>query len=182
MFGLFRKVSHLVKDQAAKGQARSLERERMEAERLAQEKQQVLQVLPRFVDTYNMPYTPYEYNEVKRNLGYFQSLAHMVLEPDEQGITFVQCEFDKTKKREMRGFLLVTSKRVLFVDYNRTVIQKCRYQTIRNVTWFKDGLLERGLHIQYGVKRLEFDEMFDQSQMMRVGNQIKQRAPQFPSR
>jgi hypothetical protein len=43
----------------------------------------------------------------------------------------------------------------------------------------KNGLIKnevflnfKGLYMQYGVKRLEFDEIFDKEQMIRVGNKI----------
>ena len=77
-----------------------------------------------------------------------------------------------TKKKEIKGYLISTNKRVLFVDKNQSMIQKFRYQTIRDVTWFKDGRVEKGLYIQYGTKKLEFDEMFDFKQMERVAKII----------
>jgi hypothetical protein len=44
------------------------------------------------------------------------------------------------------------------------------------VQWFRDGILEKGIKIQYGVKKLEFDEIFDKEQMQRVGKLILQLA------
>lgn len=93
--------------------------------------------------------------------------------------TFVQCEYDLSKNKEMNDYLIVTSKRVLFVDHNQTTSRKFRYQTIRDVSLFKDGVLERGLYIHYGGKRLEFDEIYDSAQMKRVGNLIKQMSAQI---
>ncbi|WP_041865689.1 hypothetical protein [Solibacillus silvestris] len=51
-------------------------------------------------------------------------------------------------------------------------MEKFRYQTIINVNSYKDGIFERELRIQYGKRKLEFDEIFDQEQMKKVGNTI----------
>jgi hypothetical protein len=114
----------------------------------------------------------YEINEVRNNKQFFLNLVQRVFEPDEKALTFIFCEFDKSSKKEIKGYLIPTNRRVLFVTKNLTFMDKFRYQTIINVNWFKDGFLERGLKIQYGKRKLEFDEMFDQQQMERVGNTI----------
>ncbi|MGG2027948.1 hypothetical protein AB1282_19805 [Gottfriedia sp. S16(2024)] len=153
---------------------RTQERQRAADEKKEQEKQRILSVLSRFVDVKNLDYTQYEYNEVKRNEEFFKCVYNNIFEPGEQGLTFINCEFDKTKKKEIRGFLIATNKRVWFIDNSQTMVQKFRYQTIKDVSWFKDGMLEKGLYLQYGVKRLEFDEIFDGNQMKRIGNTILQ--------
>ena len=147
-------------------------------ERAEQEKQRVLKVLSRVVDVRNLDYTSYEFKAVKRNESFFLDLANNIYEPGEQGLTFVQCEYDKSKKQEMKGYLVVTNKRVLFIDNGQVNIQKFRYKTIKDISWFKDGVLERGIFIQYGVKRLEFDEIYDANQLKRVGNLIKSHSAQ----
>jgi hypothetical protein len=114
----------------------------------------------------------YELNEVKRNKQFFQNPVQRVFELNENALTFIFCEFDKSSKREIKGYLIPTNKRVLFVTKSFTFMDKFRYQTIINVNCFKDGLLERGLRAQYGKRRLEFDEMFYQEQMKKVGNII----------
>ena len=110
-------------------------------------------------------YSQYEYNEIKRNKPFFQSLVQRVFEPNEKALTFIFCEFDKSSKKEIKGYLIPTNNRVIFITKNLNFLDKFRYQTIINVNWFKDGILERGLHIQYGKRKLEFDEMYDQEQM-----------------
>lgn len=147
-------------------------------ERDEQEKQRVLTVLSRVVDVRNLDYTSYEFKVVKRNESFFLDLANNIYEPGEQGLTFVQCEYDKSKKQEMKGYLVVTNKRVLFIDNGQVNIQRFRYKTIKDISWFKDGVLERGIFIQYGVKRLEFDEIYDANQLKRVGNLIKSHSAQ----
>ncbi|NQD65791.1 hypothetical protein HP456_07635 [Bacillus haikouensis] len=120
----------------------------------------------------NSSYTTYEFNEIKKNKAFFQSLLTNVFEPNEKALTFIHCEYDKTKKQEIKGYLIPTNKRMLFLNKNLTFMDKFRYQTVINVNWFKDGLFEKGLKIQYGKRRLEFDEIFDQDQMQRVGDII----------
>lgn len=163
-----KKVEALKKKQAEQ----KAENEKIRKEKEAKEKQEVLSILDQVVDTENLEFTQYEFNEVKRNKQFFNSLIDRVFEPKEQGLTFLYCEFDKSSKREIKGYLVVTNKRVLFLTKDLNHMEKFRYQTIINVSWFKDGLLERGLYIQYGKKKLEFDEIFDMEQMKRVGDLI----------
>jgi hypothetical protein len=118
----------------------------------------------------------YEFNEIKNNKQFFAGLVQRVFEPNEKALAFIFCEFDKSSKKEIKGYLLATNNRVLFLTKDLTFMDKFRYQTVNNVSWFKDGVLERGLHIHYGNRKLEFDEMFDQEQMKRVGNTILKRA------
>ncbi|WP_129692237.1 PH domain-containing protein [Gottfriedia acidiceleris] len=150
------------------------ERQRAADEMKEQEKQRIQSVLSRMVDVKNLDYTQYEYNEVKRNEAFFKWVYNNIFETGEQGLTFINCEFDKSKKKEIKGFLIATNKRVWFIDNSQTMVRKFRYQTIKDVSWFKDGMLEKGLYLQYGVKRLEFDEIFDTNQMKRIGNTILQ--------
>jgi len=148
------------------------EQARIAAEKQEQEKQETLRILKEFVDVNQLNYTNYEYNEVRRNKNFFRSVEQRVFEPGEQGLSFIACEFDKSSKREFFGYLFVTNKRVFFIDKRLGNFHKFNYRTIMNVNWFHDGLAEKGLYIQYGKKRLEFDEIFDKEQMIRVGNLI----------
>jgi hypothetical protein len=149
-------------------QAIEVRQQQIEAQK-AKEKQEVINLLKSLVDD---SYTSYEFNEVKNNKVFFQSLIRNVFEPDEKGLTFLFCEFDKSSKKEIKGYLIATNKRVWFINKSLDFQQKFRYQTIRDIKWFNDGMLEKGLYMQYGVKRLEFDEIFDKEQMIRVGNKI----------
>jgi hypothetical protein len=148
------------------------ERERVNREKEAAEKREIENLISQVMDTSNHSYTGYEFNEIKRNKAFFQSLLTNVLEQNEKVLTFIHCEYDKTKKQEIKGYLIPTTKRILFLNKNLTFMDKFRYQTVINVNWFKDGLLEKGLKIQYGKRRLEFDEIFAQDQMQRVGDII----------
>ncbi|QHE60398.1 hypothetical protein FHE72_04590 [Rossellomorea vietnamensis] len=148
------------------------ERERVNLEKEAAEKREIENLISQVMDTSNYSYTAYEFNELKRNKVFFQSLLTNVFEPNEKALTFIYCEYDKTKKQEIKGYLIPTTKRILFLNKSLTFMDKFRYQTVINVNWFKDGLLEKGLKIQYGKRRLEFDEIFDQDQMQRVGDII----------
>lgn len=162
------KMEKLKKEQAEK----RAENERIRQEKEANEKQEVLTLLAKVVDIDNMSYTQYEFNEIKRNKQFFNALYERVFESNEKGLTFLFCEYDKSSKKEIKGYLIVTNKRVLFLTRDLNHMEKFRYQTIINVNWFKDGLLERGLRIQYGKRKLEFDEIFDVDQIKRVGDLI----------
>ncbi|MBN8199282.1 PH domain-containing protein [Bacillus sp. NTK034] len=148
------------------------EKDRIKREQQEQERREIEHIISNLMENKGQDYSSYEFNEIKRNKVFFQSLAQRVLEPNEKVLTFIFCEYDKSSKQEIKGYLIPTNKRVIFITKNLNYMDKFRYQTIINVNWFKDGLLERGLKIQYGKRRLEFDEMFDQEQMKRVGNII----------
>jgi hypothetical protein len=141
-------------------------------EQKAREKREIELIISKLIDNHGRTYSQYEYDEIKRNKAFFQSFTQRVLKPNEKAQSFIFCEFDKSSKKEMKGYLIPTNNRVLFVDKSLTHIVKFRYETIINLNWFKDGVVERGLHIQYGRKRLEFDEMFDVNQLKKVGNII----------
>ncbi|WP_243299687.1 PH domain-containing protein [Bacillus litorisediminis] len=146
------------------------ERKRIEKEEL--ERKEIESLVSKLMRNTSQSYNSYEFNEIKRNKHFFQSLYDRVLEPNEKLETFIFCKYDKSSKKEIKGYLLPTNKRVLFLTKNLNFMDKFRYQTIINVNWFKDGLLERGLRIQYGKRKLEFDEMYDHEQLMKVGNII----------
>lgn len=135
------------------------------------EKQEIEVLMSTFLENVS-GYSQYEYNEVEKNRTFFKSLTQRVFEPDEKALTFIFCEFDKSNTREIKGYLIPTNKRILFLTKNLNHMEKFRYQLIINVNWFNDGILERGFRIQYGKRKLEFDEIFDQSQMEKVGNMI----------
>jgi hypothetical protein len=150
------------------------ELERLQMEKEAKEKAEIEEIISLVLEGRN--YSPYEYQEIKKNKLFFKNLVERVFEPKEKAKTFIYCEFDKTSKNEIKGYLIPTNRRVIFINKNLTYMEKFRYQTIINVTWFQDGILEKGLHIQYGKRKLEFDEMFDTNQMKKVGNTILNKA------
>lgn len=160
----------------AEKQEKRAEQEGQRKVKEEQERKEVEVLLSKVLENGVNAASPYEYNEVKNNQPFFVNLIQRVFEPNEKALAFIFCEFDKSSKREIKGYLISTNKRVLFVTKDLTFVDKFRYQTISNVNWFKDGMLERGLNIHYGNRKLEFDEMFDQEQMKKVGNKILKRA------
>ncbi|MGH1143101.1 hypothetical protein [Bacillus pseudomycoides] len=95
-------------------------------------------------------------------------------------LAFIFGEFDTSSKREIKEYLIATDRRVWFITKNN-IIEKFHYQTILNVNWFIGGVLERGLRIQYGKKWLEFDEMFGQTQVKQVEENILNTMRNFKS-
>ncbi|MGP4060029.1 hypothetical protein [Halobacillus sp. H74] len=158
-------------------QARIEEKKKQQELKEEQERKEVMQILTKFVDLDSKEYTIYEFNEVKKNKTFFTRVLKEVFEDDEQGLTFVQCEFDKTKKQEIKGYLLATTKRVWFVSKDLRFNQKFRYQTIKSVSSFKDSLIEKGILVQYGTKKLEFDEIFENEQLQKFINTIRSNTP-----
>ncbi|WP_257349798.1 hypothetical protein [Pseudalkalibacillus decolorationis] len=153
-------------------QEREAQLQKKREEKKNEERKEVLSVLSKVVDINKLSYTEYEFNELKRNKHFFEKVIKNVFEAEEFGLTFVHCEFDKSSRKEIKGYLIATNKRVWFIADHIDFQQKYRYQTIKDVSWFKDGILERRLKIQYGVKKLEFDEIFDSEQLRRFGDQV----------
>lgn len=171
---LSQKKAEKAKKLAEQNSEKIKKREALLEKRLAQkeqEKQEIEALMSTFLEN-SKEHSQYEFNEVKKNKGFFQLLPQRVLEQNEKALTFIFCEFDKSSKKEIKGYLIPTNKRVLFLTKDLNHMEKFRYQTIINVNSYKDGLFERELWIQYGKKKLEFDEIFDQEQMQKVGNTI----------
>ncbi|MED4461812.1 PH domain-containing protein [Metabacillus fastidiosus] len=171
-----RKVSDFRSKQEEEIKKKKEEQEKRKQEQIEQERREMEELLSNLMDDTSKPFTQYEINEIKKNKSFFQALGQKVLENGEKILTFIYCEYDKSSKQEIKGYLIATNKRVLFLTKNLNYMDKFRYQTIINVNWFKDGLLERGLKIQYGKRRLEFDEIFDIEQMKRIGNILLSKA------
>ncbi|MBM7554442.1 PH domain-containing protein [Thalassobacillus pellis] len=159
------------KKEAAQKQAE--EAKRQKELKKEQEHQEVLALLSKVLDLNNTNYTEYEYREVKTNKHFFQQLVQTIYEPEEQGLTFLHCEFDKTRNKEIKGYLIATNKRVWFVSKSLQFQQKFRYQTIKDLRYHRDGILEKELKIQYGTKKLEFDEIYEPKQLQKLVNIIE---------
>lgn len=171
---LTQKKTDKAKKLAEQNSERIKKREALLEKRLAQkeqEKQEIETLISTFLEN-SKEYSQYEFNEVKKNKTFFQLLPQRVLEQNEKALTFIFCEYDKSSKKEIKGYLIPTNKRVLFLTKDLNHMEKFRYQTIINVNSYKDGIFERELRIQYGKRKLEFDEIFDQEQMKKVGNTI----------
>ena len=155
---------------------KTIELERLEKLKIQQEVEILSPLLTKLVKPKG---TNYEIDVVKRNKKFFQDVLDRVFENNEQGLSFISCEYDKSNDKEIRGYLIATNKRLLFVNEHLDFQQDFRYQAINDVQWFKDGGFERGLKILYGVKKkkqLEFDEIFDKEQMRRLMDIILQRS------
>lgn len=165
-------------DQKLEAKKAEKEKKRTELERQRkvkeeQERKEVEALISRVMENGT---SQYEFNEIKNNKQFFASLVEKVFETNEKATAFIFCECDKPSKKEIQGYLISTNKRVLFLSKDLAYMDKFRYQNINNVSWFKDGVLERGMHIHYGSRKIEFDEMFDQEQMKRLGNTILTKA------
>ncbi|MFC0523890.1 GRAM domain-containing protein [Pontibacillus salicampi] len=160
-------------------QARAIERKKQQEMKKEKEHQEVKSLLTKLVDLEHTGYTNYEYDEVRKNSVFFRKLLSHIFDKDERGLTFIQCEFDKTKNKEIKGYLIATNYRVWFVSKDLEFSQKLRYQTIKEVRPFKDSLLEKGLFIQYGTKKLEFDEIFDKEQFRKLIEVLNKQLTQF---
>lgn len=148
------------------------EQEKQQRELEEIERKETEALISKVMENGGLGYSQYEYNEIKNHKQFFQSLALRVFEANETAQAFIFCEYDKSSKKEFKGYLIATNKRVLFLTKDLNHMDKFRYQTIINVNWFKDGIIERGLRIQYGKRKLEFDEIFDQDQLQKMGNTI----------
>lgn len=118
----------------------------------------------------------YEYNEIKRNKELFQNLVQTVFEPNETALTFIFCKYDQSRQRKMKGYLIPTNKKIVFIRENSPFTESFSYQTINHVNWFQNGYLDGGLEIQCLSRKLEFGEIADTKQLKKMRNIILKRA------
>lgn len=121
-------------------------------------------------------YSQYEYDEIERNLPFFQSFVETVLKPNEKALTLLFCKYDQSKKRKMNGYLIPTTQNIFFIRKDFNFTESFSYQLINHVNWVKNGYLDCSLQIQSLSRRLEFDEISDTEQLKKVRTIILQNA------
>lgn len=96
----------------------------------------------------------------KDSIVYFEKY---VLRSNEKFLLSIIAEYDKSVDREMKGLLIATDQRLVFVSSrgrNRQFFyEEFDYRSMNGITQAKDGLFENELYIDLGISRKKFDNL-----------------------
>jgi hypothetical protein len=99
------------------------------------------------------------YSYYKKTINY---LENNVLESEEKVLISIPAEYDKTKTREIKGLLIATSERLLFITYglgHGEFTETLQYNNIKGISLAPDGFSKKELLIDYGRSRRIFDDI-----------------------
>ncbi|MEK3974709.1 PH domain-containing protein [Psychrobacillus sp. FSL K6-1267] len=103
--------------------------------------------------------TGFNYSLYKNTILYFEQV---ILMPDEYVLSSISAEYDKTKKREIKGLLVATNLRLVFVTRGigfGEFFEEFNYKKINGISLAPDGFGQRELLIDYGRSRKVFDDI-----------------------
>ncbi|MGG1685559.1 SHOCT domain-containing protein [Pseudalkalibacillus sp. NRS-1564] len=93
----------------------------------------------------------------------FEYVERHLIADDENVLGVIQAEYDKTKKREIKGMLFATEVKVFFafVRGNNQFIEEFDYSKMKGISLARDGFTSKELYIDYGRGRKKFDDIID---------------------
>lgn len=100
-----------------------------------------------------------DFSLYKRTIQYFEST---VLRSDEIVLHFIKAEYDKTKKREIKGLLIATNQRLIFVSSGvgfGQYLEEFDYRKMNGISYVNDGFFEKEIYIDLGRSRKKFDDI-----------------------
>lgn len=95
----------------------------------------------------------------KGTIQYFEST---VLKSDEIVLHSIKAEYDKTKKREIKGLLIATNQRLVFVSSGvgfGQYLEEFDYRKMNGIAQANDGFFEKEIYIDLGQSRKKFDDI-----------------------
>lgn len=96
-----------------------------------------------------------------------------ILKPGECVLKSIKVEYDKTKKREIKGLLIATDQRLVFVSNGMgsgTYMEEYDYKKINGVAQGADGLLEKAFYLEMGRTRKKFDDIIPDKRFEEFGS------------
>lgn len=86
-----------------------------------------------------------------------------LLSNNENVLSVIKAEYDKTKKREIKGLLVATDRRLIFafIKGHNQYIEEFSYAKVNGISLANDGWTAKELHIDYGKERKKFDDIID---------------------
>ena len=101
----------------------------------------------------------FEFSLYKGTIEYFENY---VLGSGENFLYSITAEYDKTSKREIKGLLIATDQRLVFVSsgvgYGQ-FLEEFDYRKMNGISQMNDGLFEKELYIDLGRSRKKFDDI-----------------------
>ncbi|MBB5356688.1 hypothetical protein HNR43_002700 [Anoxybacillus mongoliensis] len=153
-------ITDMTEEEKAALQKKQQEKERKIAEkerRANEKKQKELALQEKYIGTgFGKSFSFAIY---KPTIQYFEDF---VLRHDENVLHSIPAEYDKTKKREIKGLLIATDQRLVFVSsgvgYGQ-FFEEFDYKKINGIAHANDGLLEKEIYIDMGRSRKKFDDI-----------------------
>lgn len=116
----------------------------------------------------------------KMNFSLYKStISHFekdIKSPDEEVLIAIPAEYDKTKKREIKGMLIATSHRLIFVTHGigqGEYSEIFEYKKIIRISLAPDGLGQKELLIVYGRSRKIFDDIVNDERFKNFLNTVR---------
>lgn len=109
----------------------------------------------------------------KRTISYFEK---NIKSPDEEVLIAIPAEYDKTKKREIKGMLIATSHRLIFVTSgigHGEFSEILEYKKMNGISLAPDGLGQKELLIDYGRSRKIFDDIVNDERFKNFLNTVR---------
>ncbi|AVK85309.1 hypothetical protein C3943_18140 [Lysinibacillus sp. B2A1] len=103
--------------------------------------------------------TGFDFAMYKGTIQYFESV---VLQVNEQVLHSIKAEYDKTKKREIKGLLIATNQRLVFVSSGAgygQFFEEFDYRKMNGIAQANDGFFEKEMYIDMGRSRKKFDDI-----------------------
>lgn len=113
------------------------------------------------------------YSVYKKTLMYIED---HVLTPGEKVLATIPAEYDKTKKREIKGVLVATDQKLIFgiIAANREYVETFDYRKMVGISLAQDGLLSKELHINFSRGSKKFDDIVDDALFKRFLSQVRE--------
>jgi len=112
------------------------------------------------------------FSTYKKTILYFEQNIKL---DEEEILAAILAEYDKTKKREIKGMLIATSERLVFVTNgigHGQLVEIFEYHKMNGISYARDGLASKELLIDYGRSRKIFDDIIDDDQFKKFLNII----------
>jgi Short C-terminal domain len=145
-------AKRLREEQEKKREAKRLEKERRKAEELKS--------IERFYGPDPGMGKKLTYSAHKETFQYVE--RHLIRE-DEEVLGVIQAEYDKTKKREIKGLLFAVEEKLIFafIRGSNQYIEEFEYSKMKGISLARDGFASKELYIDYGRGRKKFDDIID---------------------
>jgi hypothetical protein len=115
------------------------------------------------------------------NVDTFEYVDRHLLRRDEKVLGVIQAEYDKTKKREIKGILIASEEKLIFafVRGNNQYIEEFDYSKMKGMSLARDGFVSKELYIDYGRGRKKFDDIIDDDNFKSFLKAVNEKIAEF---
>lgn len=152
------------------------EAEYQAAQQLKNEKKlSEMQVMEKYFGKSTGFFTKLNLSLYKRTIQYFEEF---IVNADEEVLVAIPAEYDKTKKREIKGMLIATNHRLVFVTNeigHGELAETFEYHKMNGIALSPDGFNQKELLIDYGQSRKIFDDIVNDEQFKRFIQVVREK-------